>query len=265
MKKVIKYKLSYLLSNKIVIGGTVLLLLLLNFNVLIQSGVLISGGGIFNAEEKYRFLFNNYIFVARGYGLLFAIFLGASIIGPDAKNGTLNIILSAYPSRIKFFLGTLIPCFCYMLFALTLMSVNMLLILWILEIPFVWSDFIPCLIGFPLNSLVILSVTAIGSIFLTGFKSVAVGLGAYAYYNLYMFNQVPLLEFSLPFDVTAYRHVLCHFFPIVRVVGESYATEELLELSQLNSFLPSIELYQIVYVFVLLIVACFLFHKKDLC
>lgn len=264
MIKAMKYKLSYLFSNKYILYGTIILIFLLNFNVIIQSGVLLSGGGLFNAEQKYPFLLNNYILIARGYGLLFAIFLGASTIGPDSNSGNLNIVLSAYPSRKKYFLGSIIVCYAYMLFILALMEVNIILLLYIFEIPFQWSDLAVCTIQLPLNSLVILVVTAVGSIFMKGLKSIVVGLVAYCYHYLYIFNSIPILETTSVIDITQYRHILCHLLPITYVYGHSYAIDSVIERARLKTIFPSIELYQILYVVIILVIGCILFEKKDL-
>lgn len=264
MIKVIKYKTSYLLSNKLVIGGTLILLFLLNFNVIVQLGVLFSGGGQFNADMKYTFLFDNYIEVSRVYGMLFAILLGASTIGPDSQNGNLNIILSAYPSRSKFFLGTFITCYSYILFVFLLIEINIITLLYVFEVPFQWSDLLACGIQFPLNTLVLISVTSLGSIFMKGFKSIIVGIVAYCYYNLYMFNTIPFIDSTPMIDMTQYKDILCHLLPVTYMLGKSYTSQELLERVHLDTIFFSIECYQIIYAVSVLMIGCFLFQKKDL-
>lgn len=264
MIRVFRYKLSYLLSSPVITVSTAALFFLLNFSALVNSGVLLSGGAEFNAETKYMLLMNNYISVALFYGLLFSMILGANTLGPDAQSGNLNILMSAYPSRVKYFMGTILISVLCLTSVQLLMSGNMILLLKIYEIPFVWHDIQICTIQILLDSLVILSVTAVGSIFMKGLRSVIVGLVGYSFYNIYMFNTIPFINGALIFPVSQYKNILCHFFPVIRVMTPSYTEEATWSFYKLHTILPSAELYQVLYIVLVMAAGCILFQKRDL-
>lgn len=264
MRRVFCYKMNALLSNRIILIGTIILFFIMNFSAVVNSGILLSGGIEFNSITKYMLLQNNYISVSSFYGLLFAIVLGACTLGPDAQSGNLSILMSAFPSRIKYFIGTILAVFVLMAGVQLLMTGNIVLLYLAYEVAFVWNDVIVCSIQIFLNSIVILTVTAIGSIFLKGMKSVCVGIAGYCFYSMYMFNTIPIINGSLIISVSRYKDILCHIFPVIRVMAPSYTEEEVKFFYELHSFLPRVELYQVLYITAALIIGCILFWKKDL-
>lgn len=263
MNKVIKYKLNYLLSNKLVIIFAVILFLLLNFNAL-SSGVLNSIGSTINTEIKYQLLFNNYLIVSVVYGLLLSIFLGSSIIGPDAQTGNIQVILTSYHSRTKYFLGTFLAVLIYSTVIQILLFINIYLLMAIFKVPYLWSDI---LVGFTqnyLNMLVAMSVTGMASIYIKGHGSAFVGLLGYVYYNLYEYNSIPFVNTSLNFNITQYRNILGNFFPISYFLAPSYTEASTIAYYRFTPVIPNIYVYQILYIALILVLSCICFKRKEL-
>ncbi len=264
MNHVIKYKVYYLLSNRFVILSTVILFLLLNFQAIVNSGILFSGGADFNAPLKYTLLLNNYVTVASFYGLLLSIFLGSSIIGPDMQTGNMYIIMSAYPSRIKYFLGTYLAVFFYMAVIQLVLLLNILILFLVYNVSFLWSDVFVCFIQIFLNALVVLSVTGLASIYIKDHNSAFVGLFGYAFFNVYTFNQIPFINTEFVFDITRYKDILCNFFPIVHVLPPSYSSLEAVAAYSIRTVIPNVSVYQGVFAIAVVGISCFCFKKKEL-
>jgi len=263
MNKVIKYKLNYLLSNKLILIFSAILFLLLNFNAL-SSGVLTSVGSAINIEAKYQLLFNNYLVVSVVYGLIMAIFLGSSIVGPDAQTGNIQVILTSYHSRTKYFIGTFLAVLIYSTVIQILLFINIYLLMLIFKVPYLWSDI---LVGFTqnyLNMLVAMSVTGLASIFIKGHGSAFVGLLAYTYYNVYEYNALPFINSSLPFNIAQYRNILGNFFPISYFMAPSYTEPSTIAYFKFTPIIPNIYIYQILYIALILVLSCVFFNRKEI-
>lgn len=264
MNKVIKYKIYYLLSNRLITILTIILFLALNFNAIVNSGVLFSGGEDFNVALKYELLFNNYMIIASLHGLIFSIFLGASMIGPDMQTGNMYILMSSYPSRVKYYLGTYLAVLFYLLSIHFALLLNIFVLFFVFEVQFVFTDIIICFRHIVLNSVVVLTVTGFASIFMKGFQSVIAGFLAYAYYNIYTFNEIPFINTSFLFDATRYRDILSNFLPIINVLAPSYTEEHVLIFYQIHPIIPNISVYQCVFILFTLWISCIVFKRKDL-
>ncbi len=173
--------------------------------------------------------------------------------------------MSIFPSRIRFFIGDISAVLVFLTIIQLLMTGNLIMLYAIYEIQFVWSDLILCSVQVFLNDSVILAVTSVGSIFLGGMKSAAVGAAGYCFYYLYMFNSIPIINSSLSIPISPYKNILCHVFPITRVMAPSYTDGEMIYFYGLQCILPRVEWYQILYILAALILGGILFWKKDLC
>lgn len=264
MMKVMKYKWNYLLSNRLISYSVIILFLVLNFEAVINSGVLFSGGSDFNTDIKYELLMNNWNIVSTFYGLLLSIYLGASMIGLDMQTGNLYILLSAYPSRKKYFLGTLVAVFLFSTVLQILLMLNVFILFALYQIKPVWQD---VWMGFGqnyLNTAVTLSVTGLASVYVKGHGSAVIGLLGYCYFNAYMYNTIPFLNTTFLFDVTKYKNILCHLFPITNVLAPSYTDADILAYYHLKPALFNIYGYQILFVICMIAIGCFCIEKKEL-
>lgn len=264
MNKVIKYKFNYLLSNKLITILTIILIIALNFNAIINSGVMFSGGADFNSTVKYALILNNYITVSSLHGLIFSIFLGSSIIGPDIQTGKMYVLLTSFPSRVKYYLGTFFAVLVYLLSIHYILLLNTFVLFLIFDIQFIPSDIYVCFKHIILNSIVVLTVTGFFSVFMKGFQSAVLGFIAYAYYNIYTFNEIPFINNSFIFDVTQYKNILCNLFPIIHVLAPSYTSDEAFVLYQIHPVISDVNIYQIIYAVLILSISCVFIKRKDL-
>jgi ABC-type transport system involved in multi-copper enzyme maturation permease subunit len=264
MNKVMKYKLNYLLSNKFLAIFIPILFVVLNFEIIINSGVLLSGGANFNSEIKYQLVLNNYIVVISFFGFLAAIFIGSSVLGPDIQTGNLYIILSIYPSRRKYYFGTFITCVIYLLAIQILLLINEMILIWIFDIQYLASDISFVFFQNLLNSIVALSLTSLASIYIKGHGSAFVGLLGYAFFSIYLFNIIPFINSNLVFDITQYKDILVNFFPIANIYGLSYTETWVSELYNAVPLFGNMWLYQFFYIAILSCLSAILFSKKDL-
>lgn len=264
MSKVIKYKLNYLISNRLITVSIIILFLVLNFEAVINSGVLFSGGTSFNADIKYQLLLNNYIIVSSFYGLLLSVYLGASIVGPDIQTGNMYILLSSYPSRIKYFLGTYLAVVSFATVLQTLLLFNIMTLFVVYQVSFVWSDLLICFTQNYLNTVVVLSVTGLASIYIKGHGASVVGLLGYGFFNVYTYNELPFVKTTFIFDITKYKDILCNLFPITHILPPSYSYPEVIDYYRIQPIIPNIYCYQVLYILFVLWLSCICFQHKEL-
>lgn len=264
MRKVMKFKFYNLLSNRLVFFLTILSILLLNFNAIFQSGILFSGGGEFNGEMKYTLLMNNYQVTASLFGIILAILIGTMLLGPDRQSGNIYVLLSAYPNRIKYFASILLTGLLYAGAVQILLLFNVLGLLFLFDVSILWADLAYVFVGIVLNSLVVLVINSIFSMFMKGMTSAVSGLAAYSFFSIYMFNEIPLVHLTFQTDVTRYKEYLCHIVPITHVLVPSITEEGIQALYQCHSIVGNMYFYQIIYASVLFVFGCWLFQKIDL-
>lgn len=264
MRKVIKYKLYFLLSNRFLTIFIPFLFILLNYTAVVNSGILSSGGSDFNAELKYQLILNNYLVMISFFGLFASIYIGSSIIGPDILSGNLSIILTSYPSRIRYYLGTYLTTLLYMLTVQTLLLLNVLILFFIFDVAFLWSEVLMCYIQILLNSTVALSITGLASIYIKGHGSALIGLIGYAFFNIYTFNQIPFINTTFSTDFTVYRNILVNFFPMTDIYAPSYTEAWIIELHKATPILPNMIVYQLLYALFFVGIGCLCFKKKDI-
>lgn len=264
MKKIIKHKLYFLFSSRFITIFSIMLFLVFNFQAIFNSGILLSGGSDFNSTLKYTLLINNYLVVTTLFGLILCIFLGANIIGPDMYTGNLYILMSICASRVKYYFHTFLSVFIYMFSLQALLLVNSIALYFAFGVPFLWSDILYCFCGTLLNSMVVLAITGLASIYIQGYGSAFVGLLGFAYFSAYTFNEIPFINLPLSFNFAQYKNLACYFLPITDIMAPSITDQSTLDIYALHTFLPTVELYQIVYIFVILVISCFCFQRREL-
>lgn len=264
MRKVMKYKLYYLISNKFVTISAIFLIIALNFQALLNSGILLSGGSSFNGLLKYELMLNNYLLIASVYGLLFSIYLGSSIIGPDMQTGNIQVILTSCSSRPKYYLGTFFAVFIFMTAIQFVMLINIIALFLVFDAPLIWKEVFSCFVQNLLNGVIVLSITGLASIYMKGHSSAVVGLLCYTYFNIYMYNTIPFINTSFVFDVTRYRDILCNFIPIVHILPSSYTPANVTEAYSMRPMISNVSVYQALYGFVIVSLGTLCFRYKEL-
>lgn len=239
------------------------MLLLYNFQALANSGGLASGSDGFNDGVKYQLLANNYLFVVEFFGLLYAVFLGSRIAGRDIRTGHLGVLLCSYPDRVGYYLASMAAVALYLLLALCALTGNLLLLLGIFKVSFPAAEIAGAFVAHYLNALVLLAATGLFSV-LAPSAAPFLGLGAYAYYSLYTFNELPFVRLPLLVRLDAFRDVLCLFLPVRNVLMPSYTPAELQRFFAMEPLGLPPELFQGAYVLGLAALGALLFRKKDL-
>jgi hypothetical protein len=263
MKNIMKFKLRGLLSASYLTICTVLLLVMLNFSAVVNSGVLFSGGGLFNTQIKYSLIINNYGYVASFYGLLMAVVLGANAIGPDVGTGNIYVLLTAYPSRGSYYIWTVLTVWLYMLAVQLFMLANALFLLTLFGLPVIWSDMAALFFGVLLNSTVLMTVTSIASIYMKGYSSIVAGLLAYTYSSLYLYNRIPFVNGSLTLGISQYKDILCNLLPIQHIAAPSVSDPANLLFYAVAPIIPNVSLYQLLYAALTLTLGCLLFRRRQ--
>jgi len=263
MLKAFKYKFLQLAVHPAVFWMLLGMLLLYNFQALANSGGLASGRDGFNDSVKYQLLANNYTFVVSFFGLLYAVFLGSRIAGRDIETGHLGILLCSYPDRAGYYLASLAAAALYLLVALLALTVNLLLLLWVFQVAFPAGEIAGAFLAQYLNALVLLTATGLFSV-LAPSGAAFLGLGAYAYYSLYTFNELPFVRLPLLVRIDAYREVLCLFLPVRNVLMPSYTPAEILQIFAMEPLGLPPGLFQAAYALGMAVAGALLFRVKDL-
>lgn len=226
---------------------TIFLFVFLNYNALVNSGVLLSGGAEFNGELKYTLLTNNFLSVSSLYGLILAVYMGAGMIGPDLVSGNIYVILTVLSDKWKYYLYSYLSGLgLYFLTYLGLCG-NYMLLLQIFELPVRWQDFEYLFFGILLNAMVIYSVTALFSIFMKGYKSILAGLVGYSFFYVYTFNQIPFVNGVLSVPISRFGNWLFLFFPMKHLLVPSVTDVMIIELYNHMPHYYQEGIYQLVY------------------
>lgn len=264
MSKVIKYKIYYIISNRLILLFVMLLLLLTNFHAIFSSGILLSGGSSFNGNLKYELILNNYLLVSSLYSLFFSIYLGSNIIGPDIQTGNMQVILTSYPIKWKYYLGSFLAALFLLVTIHILIVFNIFIIFVVFDIPFLTLEVLNCFLGNLLNASVVLSATGIASIYMERHLSTIVGLFIYAFYSVYTYNVVPFVNTYFIFDVTKYRNLLCNLAPITNILPVSYTDPQIIEIYSIQPIISNVYCYQFIYCLFAILLGAFCFQRKEL-
>lgn len=263
MIKAFKYKFLQLAVHPAVLWMLLGMLLLYNFQAMANSGGLASGSDGFNNGVKYQLLANNYLFVVEFFGLLYAVFLGSRIAGRDIQTGHLGILLCSYPDRVGYYLASLTAVALFLLLAFLALTANLFLLLWIFKVSFPAAEIAGAFLALYLNAMVLLAATGMFSVIAPS-AAPFLGLGAYAYYSLYTFNELPFVGLPLLVRLDACRDVLCLFLPVRNVLMPSYTPAEILRPFEMEPLGLPPGLFQAAYVLGMAALGALLFRTKDL-
>lgn len=262
--KIVKYKIMSLLSDKIFLAMTIVFFLILNYEVLIYSGILSAGSRDFNGILKYMLLINNFITSSTLFGLLVAIYIGTGLIGKDVSSGQIYVMLLSYSKRWKYLIGNWIGLIIITILLIGFIILNYFAISLVLGIKTVYSDLFICFRGIFLDMVTIMTVTAVSSIFLNGISSSIVGIVGLTIFNIYSAFRIPFVNLPVVIgDVT--RKLMVTFIPLLKIYAPSITDKGIINRYNIEPYIISnISLYQVVYITFLLILGSIFFKHKEL-
>jgi Cu-processing system permease protein len=265
MGKVIKYKVLTLLEDKVLISIFIIFFLILNYHVFINSGLISEGSSDFNAMLKYALLLNNFIVVISLFGLIVAIYIGAGLIGKDISSGQIYILLSSFSNRINYFLGNWLGLTFVLLCFILLVFINFFSASVALGIKINYPDLGDFLKSTLFNLLVIMTITATFSIFMKGYNSILGGIVSLIIYNMYAFEKIPFLNYSVLIDMKI-RKLMATLVPLSDMNSYSLQKSGYQRIAPLIEpyLIENITIYQIVFLLLLLLGCIILFNRKEL-
>lgn len=264
MLKVAKYKILTLIDDKLFKFIVVAFFIILNYEVFLNSGMLSDGSENFNQLLKYTLLINNFTITTTVFGLLIAIYVGSGLIGNDISSGKLYIMLTSFPKRWKYLLGNLLGLTIIIVALILLILFNYFVATTVLNVIINVPDLIECFIFMLINMLVIMSATAVTSIFLPGKTSLIVGIIELSIFNIYTFQSIPFLNYGLNININI-RRILACFAPITNVSPPSiYSDGNLSRYIVEPIIIGNMVEYQVLFITVILILGIVTFKHKEL-
>lgn len=264
MLKIIKYRLLSLMEDKIFVTFMVLFFMVLNYNVLVKSGLLSVGSGSFNEELKYALLINTFTIFTSLYGLIITIYMAHDIISRDIKSGQIYITLLSFSNRGLVILGQWLCLVGVVLCFLFLIIINFLSLSFALDITVNYYDVILAFKDIFLNMIVLITLTVVASIIFQNIFSFIVPLTGLVLFNVYTYSNIPFANQHISLSNTM-KSFLATLIPIKDIappslVGTKYTSFFYVE----TLLLENINTYQILYVLIVLILGIVVFSRKDL-
>lgn len=266
MNKVLKYKILHTLEDKKFIVLVLAYILMFNYEIIISSGVLTLGDEAFNALMKHDLLMNNFIIISLSFGLFVSIYLGMSIIGKDIEINQMYILLTNIHSRKQYIFISWFSMVIIMIGIHIIININLLCVELALGIKLNFAELLLANKEIILNILVLLSITAFFVIALEGYIGGIGGIFALIIYNIHTYENIPLFNIQVMNLPEPVKRIMFNLVPLKAVQlpstienGNAY----LLDIP-LPYIINNIELYQVVFVIIAVLLMIYVFEKKDL-
>jgi ABC-type transport system involved in multi-copper enzyme maturation permease subunit len=264
MWKVAKYKILTLLDDKLFKVLVIAFFIILNYNVFLKSGILSDGSRDFNKILKYTLLINNFTIISTMFGQLVGMYIGSGLIGNDIYSGKLYIMLPSFPKRWKYLLGNLFGLIIIVTSFVLLILFNYFVSTTVLDVTVNYSDLLLCFTYIFTNIIVIMTVTAVSSIFIQGKASLVIGLIEMAIFEIYTYQKIPFLDYALNMNIST-RRVLACLAPITNVTAPSIYSDGTLDRYMVTPLMiNNMFIYQIVFIVLILIIGVISFKHKEL-
>lgn len=264
MWKVAKYKILTLLDDKLFKIIVISFFIILNYNVFLKSGILSDGSQDFNKILKYTLLINNFTITATVFGQLIAIYIGSGLIGNDISSGKLYIMITSFPKRWKYLLGDFLGLLIIVVLFVVLILFNYFVCTTVLDVSVNYTDLVQCFTYIFLNMLVIMTVTAVSSIFILGKTSLVIGIIEMGIYNIYTYQTIPFLNYPIIMDIDK-RQLLACFAPMTNVASPSIYSDGTLARYMVKPLLVgNMVAYQIIFIFFIILIGIISFKHKEL-
>lgn len=267
MIRAIRAKLLMTISENWFLVITIGFLAVLNYEVLLNSGLLQARPDSQSLNQMLRFtlLINNFDIICQTWGLLLPIYLGCRIMADDYKSGQIYIALAGNPRRIRYLLGNWLALVLVLMLIMGIIVANYWLIASVLKITTVSSDFFTVMGTITMNMFVLLTITSAVASAGTTVSGIVGGLAALTFFNLSAYKTIPFmagstLEISMPA-----RRVLAMLAPIQVVYAPSLARVSVLTHYIVSPyFFDSLLYWQVVYIPLVLAIGITVFAKRDL-
>ncbi len=264
MIKIIKFKILSLIADKYFKYALILFFIILNYRILISSGLLTIGNETFNQTLKYTLLINNIIYVSMTFGLLLSLYIGAGVIGKDVSNNQIFLILCSAPRRWKYFISIWSALILLLFIVLVLLVINYIIIAIPLDIKTNNIDFARVISGIYLNFAVIMTVAAMASTFIRGYGSGVVGLLILVIFQIHTTEQIPLINVPLELNYHL-KKFLVNIAPIREIYDYSITNTGVINRFVTTPlFINNFAAYQIIYIAILLLLSIIIFQNADL-
>lgn len=264
MGEVVKYKILTLIEDRIFKYMILIFFIILNYEVFLNSGMLSDGSEKFNEILKYTLLINNYTITSTIFGLLIGIYVGSGFIGNDIMSGKIYIMILSFPKRWKYLLGVICGLAVVITGFVFLILLNYFVSTVVLNVSVNIYDLIQCFTYILVNMIVVMIVTAVASIFFSGKASLIVGIAQMAIFNIYTFEKIPFIDYSINISIKT-RRILACIAPISNVSPPSIYNDGSLSRYIVTPILVNnMLLYQMIFIFFILIIGVIGFKYKEL-
>lgn len=265
MWKVAKYKILDITENRMIEVLVVLFFIILNVSIFSSRQDLTYGAREFNQAAKYLLLMDKVTSLSTILGLIISIFIGASFIGDDINSSKLHIMIVSFPKRWMYFFGCFLGVFIVMITLIVLTIINYCVVAIVLKIKINYGDLLYCFSQIFLDYMIIIVTTSVASIFLNETGGIIVGFIQLIIYNVYTFGIVPFINIGINLNMTP-RKILACFAPLNSMSFSSIYGDG--SIARETFFTPYIidnmNIYQIAFIIVVLLIGGVLFKKKQL-
>jgi hypothetical protein len=267
MIRVINAKLTEVFGNRLFLAVILCLVLLLNFEILVNSGLLqprLDAQGL-NETLRYTLLINNFDIIFQTWGLLIPIFLGCQILANEKASGQIYVTLTGNPRRTRYLFANWVSLVIVTLIIFGIVVLNYWVLAYTLKIKTVFPDFAAVMGTILVNMIVLLTVTSAAASIGSMISGIIGGLAALTIFNLSAYQMIPFVVGSYYNFSTPIRRLLATLAPIRVVYSPCLARASALSQYIVHPFFPGgAWLWQLTYIGVVVSLALVVFNKRDL-
>ncbi len=265
MNKILKYKLIHALEDKKIKFIFLLYIIIFNYTLLMNSGLLTIGSGSFNNSLKSSLILNNFIIISLTFGLIISIYLGSSIIGKDIEIKQMYILLTNIHNRSLYLFLSWVSMIILILLMQVVLLINLFCITSFLGVTINFNDLYVANKDILLNMIVLLTITSLFTVFLEGYLGSLMGLTSLVLFNIHTYSIIPLV--NMPINLSEnLKRILVNLSPLKDIQIQSIIENGqalLIKIPQpyiINNF----TLYQLIFISILFLIMIYLFKTKDL-
>lgn len=268
MYKIVKYRILTILEDRYFFALFTLVFIITNYSIISPPfGML---GSSARNLLSYAVLTNKFILHSLPYMIILSIYIGSGMIGKDIKSNQIYLFLSAFPNRVKYLTANWLGSLLILLAVAVSLIFDHLILSAALGITVNISDMLFVHGMILTSSVVLLSITAVFSIFIKGNASAVLGLLGLVNYNIYAFRKIILIGKEIELSDTV-RRILFSITPIGnpfipsllgKILGaDIYYT---VDHNVLPFIVNNVMLYQLIYCAVVLLFGILIFKNKEI-
>ena len=244
----------------------IILVLFIYFNsiILTRRSELLLGGSEYNTVIKYAIIMNNTVNITFFFSLVYGIFLGLNLLSKNISTGQISIILAINPNRKKYIISEWCSVVLMIIIVISMISVNTTMILLSLKIQINLIEILSIMGQLIINSVLVMTVTLTFSMIFSEITSLCISLIYIVAFNIYAYGFIPFIELRVQLTNLIVK-ILSAFFPINFPIVNSLLSEGYVTPINIQKILSlDIWEYQILYIGIVLLIAIFLFDRKEL-